>query len=429
MLYRPEAFEPLTESPWDEQRVRAAIRRIVEDVDRAFDADALWPADDWDGWQAAVPMKNLYVGAAGVVWALDALRRRGLAETQIDLAAAARRTLTCFREAPDLMSGVELPAPAGVGTAHRRDRDPPRRLAPRPVRRTRARAARARADRTSTTKRTSSCGALPGHCSPPARCTSGRAATRGGTRAPRARRRSGVRADRTGSGRSDSTAKPRAASARPTAWSATCSRSWTRSTADGAKCSNVRRQPYSHSEAIVEDGLANWPMNGGGDLLAHGRRDPRAVVRGSARHRDLRGVVPRRGAAHGRRGAHLARGPSDHGEGPVHLPRHRRQRLRVPQGVRAHRRRALARSCATLRDARARTGRAPRPRPLLAVDGRPRRRAVRRRLPRRAQARTPCSRPGANGQSRARRSLAPARGPAPRRRSRGRAAPDASAAT
>jgi Lanthionine synthetase C-like protein len=112
MLHRPEAFEPLTESPWAEQRVRAAIRRIVEDVDRAFDADALWPADDWDGWQAAVPMKNLYVGAAGVVWALDALRRRGLAETQINLAGAARRTLTCFREAPDLMSGVELPAPA-----------------------------------------------------------------------------------------------------------------------------------------------------------------------------------------------------------------------------------------------------------------------------------------------------------------------------
>jgi hypothetical protein len=112
VLYRPEAFEPLTESPWDEQRVRAAIRGIVKDVDRAFNPDALWPADEWDGWRAAVPMKNLYVGAAGVVWALDALRRRGHAETQIDLAGAAQRTLMFFRKAPDLMSGVELPAPA-----------------------------------------------------------------------------------------------------------------------------------------------------------------------------------------------------------------------------------------------------------------------------------------------------------------------------
>jgi hypothetical protein len=110
VLYRPEAFEPLTETRWDERRVRDGIRRIVADVDDAFDADALWPADDWDGWQAALPMKNLYVGAAGVIWALDALRRRGVAETQIDLFAAAVRTLAAFRAAPDFIGGYELPS-------------------------------------------------------------------------------------------------------------------------------------------------------------------------------------------------------------------------------------------------------------------------------------------------------------------------------
>src|SRR5215208_7758774 len=113
MLYRPEAFEPLTATEWDEQRVRDAIRRIVADVDEAFDPDALWPADEWDGWQAALPMKNLYVGAAGVIWALDILRRRGHAETRIDLAAAAARTLAAFREEPDFMAGIELPSPPG----------------------------------------------------------------------------------------------------------------------------------------------------------------------------------------------------------------------------------------------------------------------------------------------------------------------------
>jgi hypothetical protein len=111
VLYRPEAFEPLTETTWDERRVRAAIRRIVAAVDDAFDPDDLWPADEWDGWQAALPMKNLYVGAAGVIWALDALRRRGHAETHVDLPAAAARTLAAFREAPDFMAGVELPSP------------------------------------------------------------------------------------------------------------------------------------------------------------------------------------------------------------------------------------------------------------------------------------------------------------------------------
>jgi lantibiotic modifying enzyme len=110
MLYRPDAFEPLTQTPWDEQRVRAAIRGIVADVDGAFHADALWPADEWDGWQATLPMKNLYVGAAGVIWALDVLRRRAHAATQIDLAAAAARTLAAFREAPDFMAGEVLPS-------------------------------------------------------------------------------------------------------------------------------------------------------------------------------------------------------------------------------------------------------------------------------------------------------------------------------
>jgi Lanthionine synthetase C-like protein len=112
VLYRPEAFEPLTDTPWDEAFVRSAIRRIVADVDAAHDADALWAADAWDGWQAATPMKNLYVGAAGVIHALDVLRGRGVAETTIDLAAAALRTLDAFREEPDFMRGEEAPAPA-----------------------------------------------------------------------------------------------------------------------------------------------------------------------------------------------------------------------------------------------------------------------------------------------------------------------------
>ncbi len=111
MLYEPEAFEPLTDEPWDAGRVRDAIGAIVADADAAFDADRLWPAHEWDGWQAPHPMKNLYVGASGVVWALDALRRRGLAETRVDLAAAARGALELWREAPDFMEGEEVPGP------------------------------------------------------------------------------------------------------------------------------------------------------------------------------------------------------------------------------------------------------------------------------------------------------------------------------
>ena len=36
MLYRPEAFEPLVDTPWSELRARVAIRELVEDAGTAF---------------------------------------------------------------------------------------------------------------------------------------------------------------------------------------------------------------------------------------------------------------------------------------------------------------------------------------------------------------------------------------------------------
>ena len=110
MLYEPDAFEPLIEKAWDEARVRAAIGAIVSDADETYDRQRLWPAHEWDGWQSATPMKNVYVGAAGVVWALDVLRRRGHEETSIDLAAAATRTLELWRAEPDFMAETDLPS-------------------------------------------------------------------------------------------------------------------------------------------------------------------------------------------------------------------------------------------------------------------------------------------------------------------------------
>jgi hypothetical protein len=115
VLYDPAAFEPLTDEPWDEARARDGIAAIVADADAAFDPDALWPAHEWDGWQAALPLKNLYVGAAGVVWALDDLRRRGLAETTLDLSAIAIDALERWRAEPDFMAGEELPEPSESG--------------------------------------------------------------------------------------------------------------------------------------------------------------------------------------------------------------------------------------------------------------------------------------------------------------------------
>jgi hypothetical protein len=101
VLYEPAQFDPLTGEPWQAARVADAIATIVADADAAFDPDGLWPAHEWEGWEEPLPLKTLYVGAAGVIWALDALRRRGHAETTIDLAGAALRTLELKRAAPD----------------------------------------------------------------------------------------------------------------------------------------------------------------------------------------------------------------------------------------------------------------------------------------------------------------------------------------
>src|SRR5688500_13153159 len=112
MLHSPEAFEPLTEEQWDAEWAATAIREIVADADGAMRGPRLlWRADSWDGWHGTSPMKNLYVGAAGVIWALDALRRRGHAETRLDLAGVAMRTLEAFRARADFMKGMKLPEP------------------------------------------------------------------------------------------------------------------------------------------------------------------------------------------------------------------------------------------------------------------------------------------------------------------------------
>jgi hypothetical protein len=112
VLYRAEKFDPVTDRPWNDGWVREQIEGIVADADAAYDAVALWPAEDWDSWQAATPLKALYVGAAGVVWALGALERRGHARSRVELPGAARAVLEAWRTEPDLMSGIELPSPA-----------------------------------------------------------------------------------------------------------------------------------------------------------------------------------------------------------------------------------------------------------------------------------------------------------------------------
>jgi hypothetical protein len=101
MLYQPDTFEPLAEERWDERRVRDAIAAIAADVQAAFRGDALWSRHEWDEYREGERLKALYAGAAGVVWALDELRRRGHAEVSLDLPGIVERALELERAEPD----------------------------------------------------------------------------------------------------------------------------------------------------------------------------------------------------------------------------------------------------------------------------------------------------------------------------------------
>jgi lantibiotic modifying enzyme len=101
MLYEPTRFDALIDEPWVPARVADAIAEIVADADAAFDAKSLWPAHEWDAQDKPLPLSGLYVGASGVIWALDELRKRGHAESSRDLAAAVARPVALERATPD----------------------------------------------------------------------------------------------------------------------------------------------------------------------------------------------------------------------------------------------------------------------------------------------------------------------------------------
>jgi hypothetical protein len=80
VLFDPASHEPLVDTPWSESRAQAAIAAIVADTEDAFDEQALWPAHPLDDEVTSAEALTLYIGASGVIWALDELERLGAAE-------------------------------------------------------------------------------------------------------------------------------------------------------------------------------------------------------------------------------------------------------------------------------------------------------------------------------------------------------------
>jgi lantibiotic modifying enzyme len=100
MLFNPDAHEPLTDRAWDAAAVRDAVAAIAADAESAFDPDGLWPPHPLDDLKESDRLTALYLGASGVVWALDRLARLGAADGR-DWAAVAAALPERYAAHPD----------------------------------------------------------------------------------------------------------------------------------------------------------------------------------------------------------------------------------------------------------------------------------------------------------------------------------------
>lgn len=102
-LYDHPSHEPVTSAPWSDAAARAAIAEIVADAEAAFHPESLWHAHplDTDGGPLPSPT-GFYLGASGVIWALDALRRAGAVELRRDWAEIAAALPDRYAASPDL---------------------------------------------------------------------------------------------------------------------------------------------------------------------------------------------------------------------------------------------------------------------------------------------------------------------------------------
>jgi hypothetical protein len=117
-LIDPAAHEPPSGAPWSEPAARAAIAAIVADAERAFDERNLWPGHPRDGATPAEAsgeqpgLASLYYGAAGVIWALHELQRRGAATLSRDYAPIAAALPERHHAAPDFPDAADERGPA-----------------------------------------------------------------------------------------------------------------------------------------------------------------------------------------------------------------------------------------------------------------------------------------------------------------------------
>jgi Lanthionine synthetase C-like protein len=112
-LFDPRSHEELTETAWDADRAHASIRAIVAETEGAFTDDSLWPPHLLDEEEDEPPLRRpacLYLGAAGVIWALHDLQRAGAVELGRDWGEVAVSLPERYRREPDFPKDGVMPS-------------------------------------------------------------------------------------------------------------------------------------------------------------------------------------------------------------------------------------------------------------------------------------------------------------------------------
>jgi len=109
MLFQAERHEALTATRWDDDLARAAMIAIVADIESAQQLDRLWPTHPRDDdAPTGLRHKSLYLGAAGVLWALHHLEREGAVTLLRPPAASMAGMHAAYLAGPD--TGAVVPS-------------------------------------------------------------------------------------------------------------------------------------------------------------------------------------------------------------------------------------------------------------------------------------------------------------------------------
>ena len=104
MVWRESEHEPVCRRDWHPGEARAALAEIVADAEAAASADGVWPPHPRDDPEEGEVWSGLYLGSAGMLWALWRLG------SAFDGASAVAAALERYRRTPDFARGAHPPS-------------------------------------------------------------------------------------------------------------------------------------------------------------------------------------------------------------------------------------------------------------------------------------------------------------------------------